>query len=72
MPRGNGDVMPKVELISNIFHYYHTALSLHRCGYLGHYITSPAALDDEAWMQRRGRGFERLWLERRLEGIPPI
>ena len=63
--------MPKVELISNIFHYYHTALSLHRCGYLGDYITGPSALDDEAWIQRRGRIFERLWIERRLEGIPP-
>jgi glycosyltransferase involved in cell wall biosynthesis len=63
--------MPKVELISNIFHYYHTALSLHRCGYLGDYITGPSALDDEAWMQRKGGMFERLWLERRLEGIPP-
>jgi alpha-maltose-1-phosphate synthase len=63
--------MPKVELISNIFHYYHTALSLYRCGYLGDYITGPSALDDEAWMQHRGRIFERLWIERRLEGIPP-
>ena len=45
--------MPKVELISNIFHYYHTALSLQRSGYLGDYITGPSALDDEAWIQRR-------------------
>jgi glycosyltransferase involved in cell wall biosynthesis len=58
-------------LISNIFHYYHTALSLHRRGYLGDYITGPSALDNEAWMQRRGGIFERLWIERRLEGIPP-
>jgi glycosyltransferase involved in cell wall biosynthesis len=63
--------MPKVELISNIFHYYHTALSLYRCGYLADYITGPSALDDEAWMQHRGKLFERLWIERRLEGIPP-
>jgi glycosyltransferase involved in cell wall biosynthesis len=63
--------MPKVELISNIFHYYHTALSLHRCGYLGDYITGPSALDNETWMQHRGKIFERLWIERRLEGIPP-
>ena len=63
--------MPRVELISNIFHYYHTALSLHRCGYLGDYITGPSALDNEASIQRWGRIFERLWIERRLEGIPP-
>jgi glycosyltransferase involved in cell wall biosynthesis len=63
--------MPKVELISNVFHYYHTALSLHRCGYLGHYITGPSALDSEAWIQRLGKSFQRLWIERRLEGIPP-
>jgi glycosyltransferase involved in cell wall biosynthesis len=63
--------MPKVELISNIFHYYHTALSLHRCGYLGDYITGPSALDNEASIQRWGRIFERLWIERRLECIPP-
>lgn len=63
--------MPRVELISNVFHYYHTALSLHRCGYLQHYITGPCARDDEAWMQRLGGIFGRLWTERRLEGIPP-
>ena len=63
--------MPKVELISNIFHYYHTALSLHRSGYLGDYITGPSALDNEAWIQHLGKSFERLWIERRLEGIPP-
>jgi starch synthase len=63
--------MPKVELISNVFHYYHTALSLYRCGYLANYITGPSALDSEAWIQRLGKTFERLWIERRLEGIPP-
>jgi hypothetical protein len=63
--------MPKVELISNISHYYHTALSLHRSGYLGNYITGPSALDNERWIQRLGKSFERLWIERRLEGIPP-
>ena len=63
--------MPRVELISNVFHYYYTALSLHRCGYLQHYITGPSALDDEAWMQQVGGLFGKLWTERRLEGIPP-
>jgi glycosyltransferase involved in cell wall biosynthesis len=63
--------MPKVELISNIFHYYHTALSLYRGGYLGNYITGPSALDNEAWIQHLGKSFKRLWVERRLEGIPP-
>jgi glycosyltransferase involved in cell wall biosynthesis len=63
--------MPKVELISNVAHYYHTALTLYRCGYLGHYITGPSALDNEAWIRHLGKSFERLWKERRLEGIPP-
>ena len=63
--------MPRVELISNIFHYYHTALSLHRSGYLGDYITGPSALDNEASIRRWGSIFERLWIERRLDGIPP-
>src|ERR1700733_3072158 len=63
--------MPKVELISNIFHYYHTALSLHSCGYLGNYTTGPSALDNEAWIQYLGKPFKRLWRERRLAGIPP-
>jgi glycosyltransferase involved in cell wall biosynthesis len=66
-----GTSMPKVELISNISHYYHTALSLYRSGYLGDYITGPSALDNEAWIRRLGKSFERLWIERRLEGIPP-
>jgi glycosyltransferase involved in cell wall biosynthesis len=62
--------MPKIDLISNVFHYYYTALSLHRCGYLQHYITGPCARDDETWMPRLGGTFGRLWTERRLEGIP--
>jgi hypothetical protein len=63
--------MPKVELISNISHYYHTALSLHDSGFLGHYITGPCALDSEEWMSRFGKSFKRLWDERLLKGIPP-
>jgi len=63
--------VPKVELISYLFHYYYLALSLSRSGYLGHYITGPCATDDEAWIRRLGNTFERLWIERRLEGIPP-
>lgn len=63
--------MPQVELISNLFHYYYTALSLHRCGYLGRYITGPSVKENEAWLARMGGLFERLWIERRLEGIPP-
>ncbi|HEX4150712.1 MAG TPA: glycosyltransferase family 4 protein [Steroidobacteraceae bacterium] len=63
--------MPKVELISNIFHYYYTALSLQHSGYLGHYITGPSATDDEAWLSGYGKIFRRLWVERRLEGLPP-
>ena len=62
--------MSTVELISNVSHYYYTALSLHRHGYLGHYITGPSLLDDEAWLRRLGGPFERLWRERRLAGIP--
>ena len=60
-----------MELISNIGHYYYTALSLLRVGYLGHYITGPSALDNDAWMARLGDPFKRLWNERRLWGIPP-
>jgi glycosyltransferase involved in cell wall biosynthesis len=63
--------MPKVALISNISHYYHTALSLHRHGYLGTYITGPSALENESWMRRFGYSFHRLWKERMLRGIPP-
>jgi glycosyltransferase involved in cell wall biosynthesis len=63
--------VPKVELISNVFHYYYTALSLSRSGYLGHYITGPSALDHEEWIQRLGNSFRKLWVERHLEGIPP-
>ena len=63
--------MPKVELISNITHYYYTALALHNAGYLGHYITGPCALDSEEWLCRLGKPFQRLWKERRLKGIPP-
>ena len=62
--------MPKVELISNITHFYHTALALEQAGYLGHYITGPCALDSEAWMARLGRPVARLWSERRLTGLP--
>lgn len=63
--------MPKVELISNVTHYYYTALSLYNSGYLGHFITGPSALDNEAWTQYLGGPFKRLWTERRLEGLPP-
>jgi glycosyltransferase involved in cell wall biosynthesis len=63
--------VPRVELISNIFHYYYTALALHRQGLLGCYITGPGTLDDEAWVGRLGGPFRRLWVERRLESIPP-
>jgi glycosyltransferase involved in cell wall biosynthesis len=63
--------MPRVELISNVFHYYYTALLLHRSGYLQRYITGPCARDNEDWIRRYGKVFERLWMERRLEGIPP-
>jgi hypothetical protein len=63
--------MPKVELISNISHYYYTALSLHRHGYLGHYITGPSVLDNEAWIRRFGSPLDRLWTERRLRSLPP-
>lgn len=62
--------MPKVELISNITHYYYTALALHEAGYLGHYITGPSALDSEEWRCQLGGPFQRLWDERRLKGIP--
>jgi glycosyltransferase involved in cell wall biosynthesis len=63
--------MPRVELISNVFHYYYTALALHRQGFLGRYITGPSTLSDEAWVGRLGGPFQRLWVERRLESIPP-
>lgn len=63
--------MPKIELISDVSHYYYAALSLHRQGYLGHYITGPSVMDSEAWLRRFGGPFERLWIERRLEGLPP-
>jgi glycosyltransferase involved in cell wall biosynthesis len=62
--------MPTVELVSNISHYYYTALSLLRCGFLGHFITGPRALDNEQWMQRV-YPFKRLWVERKLAEIPP-
>lgn len=62
--------MSKVELISNISHYYYTALALEKVGYLGHYTTGPCALDTEEWMARAGGPFSRLWAERRLKGIP--
>ena len=63
--------MPRIELISNISHYYYTALSLYQSGYLGHYIVGPCALDNGAWIERLGAGFKSLWNERRLQGIPP-
>lgn len=63
--------MPKVELISNIWHYYYTARALNRGGYLGHYITGPSALDTEAHFAAKGGSFARLWSERRLAGLPP-
>lgn len=62
--------MPAVEVISNVSHYYYTALSLHGIGYLQRYITGPSLLDDEAWISRCGPAFRRLWAERRLRGIP--
>lgn len=63
--------MPRVELISNISHYYYTALALDQRGYLGSYITGPCALDSEEWMGRCGGPLARLWAERRLKGISP-
>jgi glycosyltransferase involved in cell wall biosynthesis len=63
--------MPNVELISNVFHYYYTALSLERRGYLQRYITGPSARDDEAWLRRLWGPFRKLWTERRLQDIPP-
>lgn len=63
--------MPTVELISDVFHYYHTALALHRQEFLGNYITGPSLLSDEGWLGRLGGPFERLWRERRLDGLPP-
>lgn len=63
--------MPKVEIISNVTHYYYTALSLYNSDFLGHFITGPSALDDEGWIQHLGGPFKRLWAERRLQGIPP-
>ena len=62
--------MPRVELISDVFHYYYTALALHRQGFLSHYITGPSLLSDEGWAARMGGSFERLWIERRLAGLP--
>jgi glycosyltransferase involved in cell wall biosynthesis len=62
--------MPKVELVSPIFHYYYTALALHRQGFLQHYITAPSLLSGEAWVRHLGGPFERLWVERYLEGLP--
>lgn len=63
--------MARVELISNVQHYYYTALALDRIGYLQQYITGPSARSDDAWMRRCGKLFERLWDERRLDGVPP-
>ena len=62
--------MPRVELISDVFHYYYTALALHRQGFLGHYITGPSLLSDEGALARLGGPFRRLWTERRLDGLP--
>lgn len=62
--------MPKVELISDVYHYYYTALALHRQGFLGHYITGPSLLSNEAWLGRLGGPLGRLWRERRLDGLP--
>ncbi len=62
--------MPTVELVSNISHYYYTALSLFRCGLLGHFITGPRALANEQWMGRV-YPFKKLWAERKLGEIPP-
>jgi glycosyltransferase involved in cell wall biosynthesis len=61
--------MPTVDLISNVFHYHYTALALNRHGLLGHYITSPSLLSEEAWIGRLGGPFGLLWRERRLEGL---
>jgi glycosyltransferase involved in cell wall biosynthesis len=63
--------MVRVELISNIFHYYYTALALQRDGLLQSYITGPCLRDNEERMRKLGSVFERLWAERRLEGISP-
>jgi glycosyltransferase involved in cell wall biosynthesis len=63
--------MPRVELISDVFHYYYTALALHGQRFLGHYITGPSLTCDEEWLGRLGGPFDRLWRERRLEGLPP-
>lgn len=62
--------MPTVEVVSNISHYQYTALSLLRCGFLGHFITGPRALQHEQWMERV-YPFKRLWVERKLADIPP-
>jgi glycosyltransferase involved in cell wall biosynthesis len=62
--------MPDVDLISNVYHYYYTALALQRCDHLQQYITGPCAMDGEAWMGRMGGPFARLWNERRLQDIP--
>lgn len=62
--------MSRVELISNVYHYYYTALSLQHRGYLQRYITGPSAQDGDAWMRRLGGTFRKLWTERRLQDIP--
>jgi glycosyltransferase involved in cell wall biosynthesis len=62
--------MPDVDLISNVYHYYYTALALERCNHLQQYITGPCAMDREAWMGRIGGPFAKLWNERRLQHIP--
>jgi hypothetical protein len=58
--------MVRVELISNIFHYYYTALALQRGGFLQRYITGPCLRDNEERVRKLGSVFERLWAERRL------
>jgi glycosyltransferase involved in cell wall biosynthesis len=63
--------MPKVVLISNVFHYYYAALALDRAGYLERYITGPSGRENEAWLGRLGPLGRRLWDERRLAGIAP-
>ena len=63
--------MPKVALISNVFHYYYAALALERSGSLERYITGPCARESESWMARLGPIGRRIWSERRLAGIRP-
>jgi glycosyltransferase involved in cell wall biosynthesis len=62
--------MPRVQLISDVFHYYYTALALQRQGLLTRYITGPSLLGGEEWLGRLGGPFDRLWRERRLDGLP--